>query len=62
MLEAVGHRVSKLARISFAGLKGEGLKPGDYRRLKGQELAKLKRLYVNPSKSMNQTNKKKARG
>jgi len=48
MMEAVGHRVMKLVRVSFAGLEVEGLKPGEHRHLKGRELGKLKRLYVTP--------------
>lgn len=48
MVEAIGHRVVKLVRVSFAGLDFEGLKPGEHRRLKGRELGKIKRLYVTP--------------
>lgn len=51
MVEAVGHRVTKLMRTSFAGLDLEGLKPGEHRRLKGRDLGKLKRLYITPHRN-----------
>jgi 23S rRNA pseudouridine2605 synthase len=50
MGEAIGHRVMRLSRISFAGLTHEGLRPGDCRPLNASEVAKLKRDYLNPSK------------
>jgi hypothetical protein len=50
MGEAVGHRVMRLARVAFAGLTTEGLPPGRYREVSGDELRKLKRDYKNPSK------------
>ena len=46
MLEAVGHRVSRLTRVEFAGLGVEGLRPGAWRRLSGREVGKLKRRYL----------------
>jgi 23S rRNA pseudouridine2605 synthase len=50
MLEAVGHRVNRLFRLSFAGLSADGLRTGEFRMLTDPELAKLKRDYLNPSK------------
>ncbi|MEM7436131.1 MAG: pseudouridine synthase [Myxococcota bacterium] len=48
MGDAIGHRVMRLARQSFAGLSTDGLRPGDYRELKRDELAKLKKNFLNP--------------
>jgi pseudouridine synthase len=48
MIEAVGHRVGKLTRVSFAGLGIEGLRPGQWRRLTPQELARLKKDFLTP--------------
>jgi 23S rRNA pseudouridine2605 synthase len=50
MAEAIGRRVMRLSRISFAGIEVEGLRPGEYRPLQPSELAKLKRDYLNPGK------------
>lgn len=50
MLEAIGQRVQRMSRTSFAGLSVEGLKPGDWRPVKTTELRKLKRDYLNPQK------------
>ncbi len=48
MLEAIGHRVMRLARTSFADITTEGLRPGQLRPLKERELEKLKKRYLNP--------------
>ena len=48
MVEAVGHRVMRLARISFAGIDHENLRPGQRRPLKKKEVERLKRDYVLP--------------
>lgn len=48
MGDAIGHRVMRLARQSFAGISIEGLRPGDYRELKREELQQLKKNYLNP--------------
>ncbi len=48
MLEAIGHRVQRLARTSFAGVDTEGLRPGQVRRLTERELEKLKKNFLNP--------------
>ncbi|MEZ4255939.1 MAG: pseudouridine synthase [Polyangiales bacterium] len=41
MLEALGFRVQRLARLSFAGLNTDGLQPGEWRPLTKRELEKL---------------------
>lgn len=48
MGDAIGHRVMRLARQSFAGISIDKLKPGDYRELKRDELQQLKKKYLNP--------------
>ncbi|MDD9943425.1 MAG: pseudouridine synthase [Myxococcales bacterium] len=50
MMEAIGLRVSRLARTGFAGLNVEGLRPGEFRSLTSTELARLKRDYLNPAR------------
>lgn len=42
MCEAVGHVVTALKRISFGPLELKGLKPGEYRFLKNEEVTALK--------------------
>ena len=44
MLAAVGHPVMRLQRVQFAFLTLAGLKPGQYRHLTGDEVARLYRL------------------
>lgn len=44
MLEAVGHRVSRLKRTTFAGLSLKGVAPGEWRALTSREVASLKRM------------------
>ncbi len=48
MGEAVGHPVLRLARLSFAGVTSERLKPGQLRPLTTDELDKLKKNYLTP--------------
>ncbi len=48
MMQALGHRVSKLTRLSFAGLDVQGLAIGDWRPLSSRELSRLKRDYLTP--------------
>ncbi len=48
MLEAIGHRVQRLARTEFAGVDTEGLRPGEWRPISEKELEKLKKNYLNP--------------
>lgn len=50
MGEAIGHRVQRLARTSFAGIDAEGLRPGEYRPLSVKELDKLKKKYLTPAR------------
>jgi 23S rRNA pseudouridine2605 synthase len=50
MGEAIGHRVMRLFRLSFAGISVDGLRVGEHRPLGESELAKLKRDYLAPSK------------
>jgi len=44
MCDAVGHRVTRLTRVSFGPITPEGLRPGQLRRLSARELAALKAL------------------
>jgi len=48
MGDAIHRRVMRLARQSFAGISIEGLRPGEYRDLKRDELQQLKKQYLNP--------------
>ena len=50
MLEAVGHRVRHLHRISYAGLTLEGLEPGAWRELEPFEVERL-RTVPGPARS-----------
>jgi 23S rRNA pseudouridine2605 synthase len=44
MFEALGHEVVTLARVQYAGLTAQGVRPGKWRRLEGQEVRRLLRL------------------
>jgi 23S rRNA pseudouridine2605 synthase len=48
MGDAIGHPVLRLARMSFAGIASEGLRPGEHRELSNDELEKLKKNYLTP--------------
>ncbi|HEY1697528.1 MAG TPA: pseudouridine synthase [Polyangiaceae bacterium] len=48
MGEATGFRVMRLARIAFAGVSSEGLRPGDWRYLTVDELQTLKKEWGVP--------------
>jgi 23S rRNA pseudouridine2605 synthase len=50
MGEAIGRRVMRLSRASFAELSIDGLRPGEHRSLTDKELAKLKRDYLAPGR------------
>jgi 23S rRNA pseudouridine2605 synthase len=50
MGEAIGHRVQRLARISFAGVSTDGLRQGEWRPLAAREVEKLKKRYVIPNR------------
>ncbi len=43
MCEAVGHPVRRLHRREYAGLRLDGLRPGEWRELEPEELARLRR-------------------
>ena len=48
MGDAIGHRVMRLSRQSFADIRIDGLKPGEARELKRDEVQQLKKKYLNP--------------
>ena len=48
MGDAINRRVMRLARQSFAGISIDGLRPGEYRELKRDELQQLKQKFLNP--------------
>lgn len=50
MAEAIGHPVQRLARLEFAGLSVDDLRPGEYRPLKKKELDRLKKQFLNPGR------------
>jgi 23S rRNA pseudouridine2605 synthase len=50
MGEATGFRVMRLARVAFAGVTSDDLKPGDLRPLTYEELVELKKEYGVPRK------------
>ncbi len=43
MCEALGYRVERLKRVRIMNIRLDGLEPGQYRELTGEELAELKR-------------------
>jgi len=44
MGDAIGHPVLKLIRVSFAGQRGDGLRPGESRPLTEAEIDSLRRV------------------
>ena len=50
MGDATGFRVMRLARVAFAGITSEGLRPGDWRALQREELMVLRDAYGVPKK------------
>ncbi|MEM1414549.1 MAG: pseudouridine synthase [Myxococcota bacterium] len=54
MGDAIGHRVMRLSRLSFAEITTEGLRPGQHRPLGGKELERLKKRFLNPHKRRQQ--------
>ncbi len=48
MGDAIRHPVLRLARISFAGVTAEGLRPGQWKEMDARDLEKLKKTYVTP--------------
>lgn len=57
MGDAIGRRVMRLARQSFAGISIDRLKPGDYRELKRDELQQLKKKFLNPYRRAREASK-----
>jgi 23S rRNA pseudouridine2605 synthase len=57
MGDAIGHRVMRLARQSFAGINIDGLRPGEYRELKRDELQQLKKKYLTPYRRAREASK-----
>ena len=53
MGDATGFRVMRLARLSFADVTSEGLRPGDWRYLDRKELIVLRELYGVPKRIRN---------
>ena len=51
MGDALGRRVMRLVRLSFADITTEGLRPGEYRELTAKELERLKRDFVRPHRA-----------
>jgi 23S rRNA pseudouridine2605 synthase len=50
MGEATGFPVRRLARLSFAGITSEGLRPGEHRPLTVDELLELRKQYGVPKR------------
>ena len=50
MGDAIGHRVMRLHRTTFAGIEIQGLRPGESRELKNDEVQKLKKKFLTPYK------------
>lgn len=48
MLEALGHEIARLERVSYAGLTTEGVRRGHWRRLTAAEVKRLRRLVKLP--------------
>ncbi len=44
MFEALGHTVTRLERVSYAGLTTQGVRPGKWRRLEEHEVRRLYRM------------------
>ncbi|MFW2389977.1 MAG: pseudouridine synthase [Polyangiales bacterium] len=57
MGDAIRHRVMRLSRQSFAGFSIDGLRPGEYRELKRDELQQLKKKYLNPYRRAREASK-----
>ncbi len=48
--EATGKTVMRLARLAYAGITAEGLRPGQWRHLSAEELVELKRVFGVPKR------------
>ncbi len=62
MGEAAGFPVMRLARLSFAGITAESLRPGEWRALTSRELVDLKRVYGVPRRVSAQALPEDSRG
>lgn len=62
MGEAIGHPVLRLARLSFAGISTDGLRPGEMRPVTEDELEKLKKNYLTPYRRARDTAAPKKKG
>lgn len=60
MGDAVGHRVMRLVRLSFAGITAEGLRPGQLRPMRKTDLEKLEERYLKPHRYRKATRAAKA--
>lgn len=56
MMEAIDRRIQRLARLSFAGISTEGLRPGEMRPLSTKDLDTLKRRYLTPYRKRHKPN------
>jgi 23S rRNA pseudouridine2605 synthase len=61
MVEAIGHRVTRLARTSYAGLTVDELPPGQWRRLTSREIYKLKRDVATPHRARQRARRRAGR-
>jgi len=57
MGDAIGHRIMRLARQSFAGISVERMRPGEVRELKRDELQQLKKKFLNPYRRAREASK-----
>lgn len=62
MAEATGVELTKLKRVSFAGVTIEGVPLGEYRELTDKEIARLKRDHVNPARREDANRKRRDAG
>jgi len=60
MFEMMGHDVKRLHRISIGGVNLKGLKPGEYRRLKPQEVKELRKKALSRKEDHQKSKKKKS--
>jgi 23S rRNA pseudouridine2605 synthase len=59
--EATGFPVMRLARLSFAGITDDGLRPGEWRHLTASELARLQKEYGVPQRVHSPTSEHRPR-
>lgn len=58
MFEMMGHNVKRLHRVSIGGINLKGLRPGEYRRLKPQEVKDLRTLALEKKENYLKSKKK----